>query len=220
VIVADNGAISVEPAPAEAAVDLARLEALVAPQEDRLRAAGERWVAGVTAILGLLGIAGVAVGKDAVSGLATGPRIAAAIAAGLAVACALAAIVFAYQAAYGWPRRLSTSTEQDQQRALETFARLPETIGARIRRSVYSAVAGLALLAITLGIIWFGGTAAPLVKISFNRNGDSRLPASVCGQLVDSDSGDVNVSVTDGPRSSTDTVPAGWVTKITTTGKC
>jgi hypothetical protein len=222
-VVQEGDQFTVEPAAVDmiqAANELARVGAT---QVDALRASAEKWLGGVTAILGLLGIAGVAVGKDGVASLATAPKVAAGFAIGCAVIAAAFAIVRGYEAAYGWPRPADVSSDDLLREWFRQWSGRAVAAGGKLKQSIVASVVALGLLATTVGIIWFGASAAaPTAKVTvdYNENSDAGRPGSVCGVLVASERPELRVKITDGPTARTQIVPVSWVTKVAPAKKC
>jgi len=126
-----------------------------AGQLDRLRSAAEKWIPALTALLGLIAVAGLTVGADQVEKLTTGGRIAVAVALAVAVVAGGFAIVGLYRAAYGWPR---TSRVDTDELVLDWYRRrqdLPEETGRRLRWAVYAVAVSLAALTLAGGMTWF-----------------------------------------------------------------
>ncbi|MET9886453.1 hypothetical protein ABZZ20_25605 [Streptomyces sp. NPDC006430] len=184
-IALDEGAV----VPVRAATDASLLPALRAVQEvttaeeSRLRSSAEKWIAAVTALVGLFGLTGVVVGKDAFTGLSPWARGCAGGAALLAAAFAAAAITQSYRAAYGWPVVVDLGNDQ----LLTTWFAGRRThlsqAAAQLRRGVRWALAALAALVVALGCIWFWPRTAPAgAFVEVTRADDS----TVCGTLLDS----------------------------------
>src|ERR1039458_4938854 len=165
-----DGTWRVEPGdPEMAAAATALAKEITAGELKSVRAAAEKWIAGVAAIYGLFSLAAALVAKTTVATLPT-PALAAV--AGLAIVSligALVSILASYSAAYGWPTL--TDIEYDTG-LLKWFAhqqnRLPKAV-RRLHQAVYCAVASLAALAIAFGIVWLFPPASPaLVTVTFN----------------------------------------------------
>ena len=92
------------PAPADAPFSAAvALHQAANDELPRVRTAGEKWIAGVTALLGLFGLTGVVVGKDVVASLSSTGKFFVALFLAAAVITAVIALINTYSAAYGWP---------------------------------------------------------------------------------------------------------------------
>lgn len=120
-----------------------------------LRSAGEKWIAGITALYGLLGFAGLTGARDAIVKLSTGWQVAVAVTLLVAVSLAALAIYWAYRAAYGWPK---TRLVRDDEELLAWYAQqvgAPEQAAAFLRSAVGCAGASLGALVILTGLLWF-----------------------------------------------------------------
>ncbi|MDX3535482.1 hypothetical protein PV721_14120 [Streptomyces sp. MB09-01] len=162
---------------------LRAVQEVTATEEATLRSSAEKWIAAVTALLGLFGLAGVVVGKDAFVGMSTEARVVAGIFSLVAIAGAAGALVLAYKAAYGWPVEVNLGNDH----LLTTWfinrrERLKEA-ARQLRCAVVWALCSLGALVVALGCIWFwprSSPAGPLVEVT--RGNDSK----VCGTLLDS----------------------------------
>ena len=222
-VVQEGDQVAVEPADIDMIQASNELARVGAGQVDALRASGEKWLGGVTAILGLLGIAGVAVGKDGVTSLATAPKLAAGIAICGAVVASAFAIVRGYEAAYGWPRLVDVSDDDLLREWFKEWVNRAPTAGDKLKQSIVASILALGLLTATVGLIWFGSpAAAPTAKVTVNysEDGDPSRPASVCGNLVASEKPELRVKITDGPTVRTEILPVSSVMKVTPSKKC
>lgn len=222
-IVQEGSVYKVVPGDQSLEVATLELERVASGQVTALQTAGEKWIAGVTAILGLLGVSGIAFGKDAVAGLTTPAKTIAVTLLGLAVIAAVTAVYFAYAAAYGWPKDIDVSNDQKLRKWYESWTGRASAIAVRIRYAVTAAITALAFLVITVGVIWFGGKASPPspnLSVSFNVNGETNRPGIACGLLVSSKAPEIRVKVTTGGRSETMVIPINWVTGLSPVEKC
>jgi hypothetical protein len=171
---------------AEPAADsrvVAAAEALRGAQQDaetRLRAAADKWVGGVSALLALFGIATTVAGGTILENLSSTRK---SVVIGLALAAIVAAvlaIIASYLAAYGWPKKVDVGDDAKllawygQRRAQVT------AIGDHLRQGVLAAVVSIGLLTIAAGIAWTAPAKAsdPTVKITLS-SGSTR-----CGLLL------------------------------------
>ena len=218
-----DGTWRVEPGdPEMAAAATALAKEITAGELKSVRAAAEKWIAGVAAIYGLFSLAAALVAKTTVATLPT-PALAAV--AGLAIVSligALVSILASYSAAYGWPTL--TDIEYDTG-LLKWFAhqqnRLPKAV-RRLHQAVYCAVASLAALAIAFGIAWLLPPVSPaLVTVTFNQQDNAANQASQCGQLTSVNSTDLGMTILTGPSAgSTDLIPVGWLVTTTPVNSC
>ncbi|WP_412540672.1 hypothetical protein R8Z50_33550 [Longispora sp. K20-0274] len=145
----------------------------------RVRKVAALWIPGLTAVLGLFGLAGALIGKDTVTALPVWARIAVGALAGLAVLLAAGALFGAYGAAYGWPRAIQSPE------ALLAWYRArdeePGRIVAGFQRAVLATVGALLAMVAGVGLLWFvppaeqGGT-----QIRVTRTDQS----DVCGTML------------------------------------
>ncbi|WP_459982164.1 hypothetical protein [Nocardioides sp. AN3] len=87
-----------------------------------LQTLAEKWIPGIAAIIGVLGLAGLVVSKDAVDGLDLGWRIGAFALVAFGVMTAVAATVLVYRAAFGWPTQVPLGTDADVLAAAEQLS--------------------------------------------------------------------------------------------------
>lgn len=167
---------------------IAAAEALQKAQEDaetRLRAAADKWVGGVAAVLALFGIASTVVGGTILENLSTTRKSWVLSLAGLAVAIAVVAILASYAAAYGWPKNVEVSPDAkllawySQRRAEVT------KISNRLRLGVGAAVVSITLVAIAAAIAWTAPAKASDSALKITLSGGSTR----CGVLLPVNSG-------------------------------
>jgi hypothetical protein len=146
-----------------------------------LRSAAEKWIAGITALYGLFGLAGVSITRDTVTKLTTGWQVAIAVPAVIAVALAGWAIYWIYRAAYGWPKVRSVRDDEELRGWYAAQLAAPARSASLLRAGVRTAGASLAALTLTVGLLWFAPVAVPatpLVQATLD-NG-----SQVCGTLL------------------------------------
>lgn len=158
------------------------LDAAAAAQETRLAESAKAWGGYVTALLGLLGLAGVVVGKDTVGDLDGGDRTLLAVLLALAVAAAVAATYFATLGATGWLRSRSITTDADLVAHFGpsgTWRRVQDATDA-LRISVIAATLAVAFLTIAVLKLWSVEAPAPTAKVRIAlADGSTR-----CGDLL------------------------------------
>lgn len=149
-------------------------------QLTELRGAAGKWIAGVTALYGLFGLAGISITRNTVASLAVGWQIGIAVSAVAAIALAGLAIYWIYRAAYGWPTVRSVRNDDELREWYSAQLSAPAACGAFLRTGVRTAAASLAVLAVTTGLLWFapGSPASPLVRVTLADG------AQVCGPLL------------------------------------
>ena len=183
-------------------------------QDALLRASAEKWIAGVTALLGLFGLAGLVVNKDTLRALPDAYLIAAAVLLGLALMSAVMAIIKSYKAAYGWPRVVDVS---DDAKLASWFkdrrARLGVAASA-LQNGVKFSIGAISLLFACVGVIIFAPSASakPLVAVTTENS------AGECGELLSSTQGNgLRIQRTDG---SITVIPWSTITKIDLVDDC
>ncbi|MGW0638311.1 hypothetical protein [Nocardia salmonicida] len=183
-------------------------------QEAKVRAAAEKWVGAVTALLGLFGLSGVAFGKDAFAGLDTGIRGLLALVLVVAVAAAGFAVFFVYRAAYGWPRSVDIATVSDLEEWNRNRRASAATAAGYLKAGVHCALGSVVVLCVAAGIVMVCGASkrSPLVEVT---SGDD---SKVCGELLNSsDAGKLRVRRADGTVAVVDGATS---TKIFVVSKC
>ena len=121
-------------------------------QEAAVRATAEKWIAGVTALFGPSGLAGIVTVKDAVAGVDQTTKIVAGALLLVVIIGAAAALFETYRAAYGFPKTVDV---MDNQQLREWFAdrqqNTRKTVGLW-RRGVLSALVALVALIASVGV--------------------------------------------------------------------
>jgi hypothetical protein len=171
------------PGPPDPRLEEARgaLRAAAATQLTDVRAAAEKWIAGVTAVFTLFGLAGITFTRSTVAGLVTWGQVCAAISATAAVALAGWSVYWIYLAAYGWPVTSDVSSDEAILRWYAARQAAPAAQAAFLRYGVRAAGGALALLVVTAGLLWFApqaGPPGPLVRATLSGG------SQVCGTLL------------------------------------
>jgi hypothetical protein len=186
-----------------------------ADERDRVRDSAEKWLAGVTGLMGLFGLTGVIVGRDTVSTMSVVGKSLVAVALGLAVVCAAYSTVKVHKAAFGWPT--ITDVSDDTKLQEWDFNRLNYAANAatHLKQGVYAAIGALALLLVGVILVWFMPAASaktPLVRLTLQD--DSRH----CGKLLSSEKvGSLRIRDNDGRVL---TVDVDSVERLTPIGSC
>jgi hypothetical protein len=146
-----------------------------------LRSAAEKWIAGVTALFGLFGLAGVVFTRSTVTGLGIWWQVGIGVAATVSVALAGLAIFFSYRAAYGWPVTRSIPDNDALRDWYAAQQAAPRVQAGYLRRGVRAAAGALGGLVVTVGLLWYAPQAAPagpLVQATLTDG------SRVCGTLL------------------------------------
>ena len=146
-----------------------------------IRAAAEKWIGGVTAIFSLFGLAGITITRTTLAGLSTWWQAGIAAAAAASIALAGLAIFRIYRAAYGWPVTYSVIDDDELRDWYSAQQKAPAIQAGYLRDGVRAAGAALAVLVITVGLLWFAPqqqAAAPLVRATLSDG------SRVCGTLL------------------------------------
>ena len=157
------------------------LRAAGSTQLASLRSAAEKWIAGVTALFGLFGLAGVAFTRSTVTGLDTWWQVGIGLAAAVSVAFAGLAVFFSYRAAYGWPVTRSIPDNDALRDWYAAQQAAPRVQAAFLRNGVRAAAGALGALVVTVGLLWFAPQAVatgPLVQATLTDG------SRVCGTLL------------------------------------
>ncbi|MEO8749009.1 MAG: hypothetical protein ABI384_01310 [Allobranchiibius sp.] len=138
---------------------LARAALALAASEDdaasRVKAAAEKWIGGVSSLIGLFSLAGVMTAKDALKGLSTASRVAIAAGLVLTIVAAAASLILAYTAAYGWPGTVDVSTNEKTKRWYERLQTSPQGGANLLRWAVLLALVTVGLLLVVVMLLWF-----------------------------------------------------------------
>jgi hypothetical protein len=137
---------------------LAAAEALsqaLATQNARIQGAAEKWLGAVAAIYGLFSLTGIATAKDALLGLSTLSKSAVATVLAIGIAAASAALLFGYQAAYGWPRAVRVDDDSYLRTWYQEYRDHAILAALQLRRAVYLAFCTLAAVTLVMLLIWF-----------------------------------------------------------------
>ncbi|TQE36852.1 hypothetical protein Sipo8835_09290 [Streptomyces ipomoeae] len=207
--------------PVRAATDAALLPALravqevTATEEATLRSSAEKWIAAVTALLGLFGLAGVVVGKDAFTGMSSCARIVAGSAAGLAVIGAAIALFSVHRAAYGWPVEVDISNDHLLTTWFKTRRRRLKEAADQLRLGVVCGLCSLGALVVALACIWFWPRQSPQgPRIEVTLDNDTKI----CGTLLESKTnGELRIQRPDG---HVETFPGADLRTVKSAGSC
>jgi hypothetical protein len=181
-----------------------------------LRSAAEKWIAGITALYGLLGFAGITTQRSTIIQLGTGWQIGIAVASLAAISLAGWAIYWAYQAAYGWPKTYWIKNDQELLDWYRNQLSAPQRAAERLRNAVQAAGASLAALLVSAGLLWFAptaGPAAPLIHLT------KRGGAVLCGTVLTPATGQT-FRLRQSPTGKIVVVPFSLIQKISGTQKC
>jgi hypothetical protein len=184
-----DGALALSPLPATAdpeAVVAAQALRQAAPQQlADLRSAAEKWIAGITALYGLLGFAGVTTQRSTIAQLSTCWQVGVALASLAAVGLAAWAIYRAYQAAYGWPKTYWIGDDAARIAWYRNQLNAPQRAADCLRMAVQAAGASLAALLVAAGLLWFAPTGPPAPLINLTKLGGPTLCGTVLTPTTD-----------------------------------
>ena len=181
-----------------------------------LRSAAEKWIAGITALYGLFGLAGVIISRDSVAKLTTGWQIAIAASAFLAVTLAAWAIYWIYRAAYGWPKVRSVRDDDELRAWYAAQLAAPATSATLLRAGVRAAAASLAALALAVGLLWFAPPAAPVTPLIQVTLDDG---SQVCGTLLPAPAGP-NARIRSHADGIVILIPLSQIAALTSVANC
>jgi hypothetical protein len=185
-------------------------------QVERLRSGGEKWIAGISAILGIVGVIGLSTEMPDAQRLATAAKWAVAAVGLVGILAGVTAVYRAYQAAYGWPVTRAVGTDDE---LIEWYAS-SEDIGGRLATRLRQAavLAGFSVIALTtaLGLAALLPSAVPeLTNVRVTLNDMS----TVCGNLLTSDRhGELLIHKTDDGQA--EFVPIAKVISVSVTKNC
>ena len=181
-----------------------------------LRSAAEKWIAGITALYGLFGLAGVVITRDSVAKLTTGWQIAIAASALVAVALAAWSIYWIYRAAYGWPKVRSVRDDDELRAWYAAQLAAPAASAALLRAGVRAAAASLAALTLAVGLLWFAPVAAPVTPLiqATLENG-----SQVCGTLLPTTAGPT-VRIRSSADGTVAVIPLSQIARLTSVAAC
>lgn len=183
---------------------------------ERLRTAAEKWIAGISALLGLVTVTGLSLAADPIRKLGVGGRVAVAAVVALAVAAAAIAITQAYRAAYGWPERRAVTDDAGLLAWDDAQQHLPRITGERLRNAARAAGVALGALVVAAGLTWFLPAAkppAPLVKATM------RDDSTVCGTLLGS-TADGQLRLRRADDGAVAALAGGEVRRLTPVARC
>lgn len=185
--------ITVTPGDVPDDVDKARAELLQrwrAGELAGIRAAGEKWQAGLAALLGLVTTILVIKGRESTEQLATGFRVAVGLCLLMALLTAIVASLCALRAAHGLPRARAIA---DDATVLSWDRREAARASRALLIAIVGAVTTLLLLAGAVGLTWFAPAAArPVVKVTQTDG------TTGCGELVSADAKTILLKGRDG----------------------
>ncbi|MGW6742142.1 hypothetical protein ACWGDX_15690 [Streptomyces sp. NPDC055025] len=181
-----------------------------------LRAAAEKWTAGLCVLLGLLGLLGLGLAPDRIGQLTDSGKLAVASLVALAVAAGGFAVVQAHRAAYGWPRGRKVTSDVELLTWYVTFRALPALTARRLRAAVVAAAAALAALAAGALLTWLLPEArqpGPLVKVT------STDESTLCGTVLRSRA-DGALSIRRSDSGEVEALPLKRVVRVSPVKKC
>jgi hypothetical protein len=224
----DDGTRKVFPAANPYLIEAARTARSAShPELMVIRTAAEKWIGGVTALLGVFTLTGVITGADDVAKLG-GKRftpisnwtllpfweLSFVVLAVMATIFAALAIFASYKAAYGWPKSRDVKNDEQLGKLYQEWLNAPKTAADSLRLGAQLAAVALAFVVITLLVLWLaprqesGGT---LIKI------EKTDESQVCGEPLKSTSaGELRVRARGNPQ----TVKLSEISKVDGVGDC
>jgi hypothetical protein len=122
---------------------------------ERARTQAEKWVGGLTALLGLLSVAGIVTGATTPMTVRADLRWIIFAVAMLALALAAVALVLAYQAAFGSLRNVQVRNRAEEERWYRRFrATGPRTV-RQMKTSIVLTLVSLLFAFAVAGLVWF-----------------------------------------------------------------
>ncbi|MFJ3644166.1 hypothetical protein ACIPRD_31105 [Streptomyces sp. NPDC090108] len=185
-------------------------------QLTRLRAAAEKWTAGIASLLGLLGVLGVGLEADRAAGLTNAGKTAVAASMAGVVLLGGFAVVQGYRAAYGWPRTRAVVSDDELAGWYSSLRALPSATAARLRGAVIAA--GAALTAITAATVlpWLLAPAepsGPVVRVALTDR------SVVCGTVLSSTAAG-RIFVRRADSGAVRAIPVSAVVRLSAVEKC
>ncbi|XVU20883.1 hypothetical protein ACQPZJ_26820 [Actinoplanes sp. CA-054009] len=153
----DGGAVTLRPAFEPDRVEAA--EAFRKAQEGQLtavRAAGDKWTAGIAALIGLAGLILPLAGRDAIRSLLPWAQVAVGVLLALAFTAAATAVLSAYRAAHGMPAVRPVGDDDELLDWYQAYRARPRTAARHLRQGVQAALATVVALAVAVGVVVFG----------------------------------------------------------------
>jgi hypothetical protein len=182
-----------------------------------LRTLAEKWIPGIAAIVGVLGLAGLVVSQDAVEGLSQQWRAGSFVLVAGAVIAAVIATVLVYRAAFGWPTEMRLGTDAEVLAAADRLSRDNSTIVQRLRTAVGWSVAAVVALLGALAIFWLQPDSTRPTRVTYTEGGAETI---ACGKLGKISDGALRIKVNVGNTSTTRSVPLSSVTALEQVADC
>ena len=166
---------------AEIAVATRAVQDAAQSQLVTLTDAAQKWIAGVTAILGLFSLAGVTFTRTAVTALVTPGQVVVAVLEVIVVGLAGGSVYLMCRAAYGWPVTVDVSDTDKLLKWYDDQQKRPARRAKQLRLGVHLALGALAAIVVTAGVLSFAPQqqpASPIVKATLTSG------SVVCGTLL------------------------------------
>lgn len=198
-----------EATPSDLAAEQAAQDA-AGSQLTSVRGAAEKWAGAIGTLIGLFTLSGLVKGPDDFAKVNPAWQPAIPVLLGVAVVAGLLATLLAARAAYGLPKvawLTGSLYAEDQTSAAATSAR-------RLLMAIVAGVVSFALMAASVGIIWFAPRAASSASLSLLTT--STMVA--CGELKSLGRSDITIAdLTTGHEV---TIPSGSVQLIERVATC
>ena len=169
-------------------------QTLVDTQLADTRKTAENWRNGLAALIGVLTAFSLIKGPSELSGLVPWAAYLAGLFLLAAVIVAIAGAWAAIEAAYGSPGLITRAEFRDSGGATGIKLAAATASLAKLKKAKFLTLASLILLALAVGLTWYGPRAA-----KFTLQLDRVSAPSVCGAVIGSDAGYLDLKPADGP---------------------
>ncbi|MFG1628977.1 hypothetical protein [Kribbella sp. NPDC049227] len=171
------------------------LEKSQAQAEANVRSAADKWIAGVTAIFSLFGLASLVTGKDALAGVPNWAKITIGVLLLIAIICAAIALVSTFRAAYGWPHSVNVSTDRRLRDWFVKRLRTAADAADNLRLGVLLALTSLLAVVAAVAVLWFAPTKPPTPMLKITSTNETVM----CGEILNTkNTGKLRIRYTDG----------------------
>lgn len=131
------------------------IDAAVRSEGAWARTLAEKWVGGLTALLGILSVSSIVTGADAAKNVRADLRWLVFAAAVLALVSAALALLFAYRAAFGPAKFARLRDESDEEKWLQQRRSAPRRTVQQLRTSFALTLVSLLVAFVVASLLWF-----------------------------------------------------------------